>query len=258
MGKLHALRLSDIRNVFRLLNEIRELRAKPVEAKCVMINGLCRLVGARQGTAMSWSGFAPGGRLRLLDFVPGGWASDEAAAIWQQLMKMDDWRGDPILNRAVQIPGRVLAFLQDELVPRSQWERSTVRYEVARRAGVDENIVAWYRRDRSDAVEGIALHRAWSDRPFGERQRNILHLFNLELYRLFREGKLDLGRKPLPRLSPRRQEVLDRLLAGDSEKQVARFLGISPFTVNDHVKAIYRQAGVNSRGELMARFIEAK
>jgi DNA-binding CsgD family transcriptional regulator len=45
------------------------------------------------------------------------------------------------------------------------------------------------------------------------------------------------------------------LLEGDSEKQVAARLGISPVSVHDYVKALYRYFGVNSRGELMAYFV---
>ncbi|MEM1012972.1 MAG: LuxR C-terminal-related transcriptional regulator [Planctomycetota bacterium] len=56
-------------------------------------------------------------------------------------------------------------------------------------------------------------------------------------------------------LTPRPREVLDRLLAGDSEKEVARHLGISPHTVHDHVKLLYKTFDVASRGELLARFI---
>ncbi|WP_206294898.1 helix-turn-helix transcriptional regulator [Humisphaera borealis] len=59
------------------------------------------------------------------------------------------------------------------------------------------------------------------------------------------------------RLSPRMQQTLDRLLKGDSEKQVAAHLGVSPHTVHVYVKAIYRKLGVASRGELLARFVRA-
>jgi DNA-binding NarL/FixJ family response regulator len=58
-------------------------------------------------------------------------------------------------------------------------------------------------------------------------------------------------------LTPRLQEVLGRLLEGDSEKQAARRLGISPATVHDHVKRLYVDLGVSSRGELFAHFLRA-
>lgn len=58
------------------------------------------------------------------------------------------------------------------------------------------------------------------------------------------------------RLSPRVQQTLSRLLAGDSEKQIASRLGLSPNTVHVYVKTLYRHFNVSSRGELMARLLE--
>jgi DNA-binding NarL/FixJ family response regulator len=57
------------------------------------------------------------------------------------------------------------------------------------------------------------------------------------------------------KLSPRLRQTLDRLLVGDSEKQVARHLALSKNTVHVYVKALYRQYKVNSRGELLAKFV---
>ena len=56
-------------------------------------------------------------------------------------------------------------------------------------------------------------------------------------------------------LTPRQREVLDRLLAGDSQKQIAAALGISRHTVGDHLKDLHRIFDVSSRGELLAKFI---
>jgi DNA-binding CsgD family transcriptional regulator len=56
-------------------------------------------------------------------------------------------------------------------------------------------------------------------------------------------------------LSPRHLQTLQRLLAGDSEKQLAAYLGVSPHTVHVYVKGLYRHFDVASRGELTARFV---
>ena len=53
-------------------------------------------------------------------------------------------------------------------------------------------------------------------------------------------------------LSPRQAETLKLLLQGQSEKQVARALGVSVHTVHVYVKAIYRRFDVSSRAELLA------
>src|SRR5688500_9364645 len=63
-------------------------------------------------------------------------------------------------------------------------------------------------------------------------------------------------RQPLDReLSPRMQQTLQSLLTGDSEKQAAAKLGVSRNTVHVYVKQLYRRFGVNSRGELLAKWV---
>jgi DNA-binding NarL/FixJ family response regulator len=56
-----------------------------------------------------------------------------------------------------------------------------------------------------------------------------------------------------PVLSPRELQLLQLLARGHSNKQAASALSLSPHTVGDHVKSIYRKLGVSSRGEAMTR-----
>ena len=56
-------------------------------------------------------------------------------------------------------------------------------------------------------------------------------------------------------LSRRLRQTLERLLLGDSEKQVASRLGLSTLTVHGYVKALYQHFGVSSRPELLAYFL---
>jgi DNA-binding NarL/FixJ family response regulator len=56
-------------------------------------------------------------------------------------------------------------------------------------------------------------------------------------------------------LSPRRGEVLKLLLFGMSEKRIALQVRLSRHTIHEHVKAIYKRFDVNSRPELMAKFL---
>jgi DNA-binding NarL/FixJ family response regulator len=53
-------------------------------------------------------------------------------------------------------------------------------------------------------------------------------------------------------LSPRMRDTLDALMTGASEKEIAARLGVSPHTVHQYVKALYRRFEVTSRPELMA------
>ena len=53
-------------------------------------------------------------------------------------------------------------------------------------------------------------------------------------------------------ISPRQKEVLELLMEGLSEKQVALRLGISVHTAHGYVKVLYKRLDVCSRGELYA------
>lgn len=54
---------------------------------------------------------------------------------------------------------------------------------------------------------------------------------------------------PDERLTAREAELLAAFAAGQSYKEAARTLGISPHTVGNHVKSIYRKLEVHSRSE---------
>ena len=56
-------------------------------------------------------------------------------------------------------------------------------------------------------------------------------------------------------LSPRQRQTLQLLLAGNSEKEIATRMDLSPNTVHHYVKAIHRHFGVSSRSELLARWV---
>jgi DNA-binding NarL/FixJ family response regulator len=57
--------------------------------------------------------------------------------------------------------------------------------------------------------------------------------------------------KPLEheRLTPRESEVLTYLSKGFTIKEIAGLMGIKWFTVNDHIKSIYKKLNVSSRAE---------
>jgi DNA-binding CsgD family transcriptional regulator len=60
------------------------------------------------------------------------------------------------------------------------------------------------------------------------------------------------ARAPRPpiHLTPRELEVVRHVLLGESNKQIARRLGISNYTVRDHVSNLLKKAGVTSRSRL--------
>ena len=60
----------------------------------------------------------------------------------------------------------------------------------------------------------------------------------------------DGGPRPLP---GRLRQVLDRILAGDGDKQIAHRLNLSPHTVREYINELHRRFEVSSRSELILR-----
>lgn len=73
-----------------------------------------------------------------------------------------------------------------------------------------------------------------------EAARHLLERFSLITERTPSEGG---------RLTEREAELLTLFSKGLTYREAARVLGISPHTVGDHVKSIYRKLDVSSRGE---------
>jgi DNA-binding NarL/FixJ family response regulator len=56
-------------------------------------------------------------------------------------------------------------------------------------------------------------------------------------------------------LPPRLRQTLDGLCAGLAEKEIAAQLGLSPHTVHDYVRTLYKRFGVQNRAGLVARVL---
>jgi DNA-binding CsgD family transcriptional regulator len=87
------------------------------------------------------------------------------------------------------------------------------------------------------------LRGAGSD--FSERDRDALTLLRPHLHRAFLEAE---GRRhPVPRLTPRQEELLRHVAAGHTNARIARQLGITEGTVHIHLENIYAKLNVSSR-----------
>ncbi len=69
----------------------------------------------------------------------------------------------------------------------------------------------------------------------------------------FQSSRPTAAQRPLTaehdRLTPRESEVLTYLSKGFTIKEIANLMGIKWFTVNDHIKSIYKKLNVSSRAE---------
>jgi DNA-binding CsgD family transcriptional regulator len=86
---------------------------------------------------------------------------------------------------------------------------------------------------------------------FSERDRAVLTLLAPRLGQAYLE--VERRRHPVPRLTPRQDELLRLLAAGYTNTQIARRLGISEGTVRTHLENIYARLHVSSRTAAVTR-----
>ena len=60
------------------------------------------------------------------------------------------------------------------------------------------------------------------------------------------------GSEPLARLTPAQRRVYELLVSGAATGDIAESLGRSVFTVRNHIKAVLKAYGVNSRSALLS------
>jgi DNA-binding CsgD family transcriptional regulator len=96
----------------------------------------------------------------------------------------------------------------------------------------------------------LVLHRGPGP-DFSERDRALLVLLRPHLH----QARLDAERRrhPVPRLTPRQNDLMRLLAAGHTNTQIARRLGISEATVRTHLENIYDRLGVSSRTAAVTR-----
>ena len=252
MGKSQRIRAGDVRCMLQLMNELHEL--PPGSRVPHMLERLCGLCDAQSASWVGVKDAVPGKTPRFAAATGRGWLDEQGQKAFAEYMQGDPTI-DPYLMAMVNVPGRHITRGRNQLVADNEWYRSAYVQDYRRAANVDDNLGSYTRLDATGRACGTTLMKTWGARPFGRRERLLLHLFHTELGWMYRGLGQSGNERRQPHLSKRESEVLARLLIGESEKQIAHFLGISKATVHEYVGQVYRKHSVSGRAELMALFV---
>jgi DNA-binding CsgD family transcriptional regulator len=254
--KSERLRLSDVRAVFRLVDECRDLGADPEAWRSHITRSLGSLIGGQVSmsgeAAKPVDGSTPG---FLYQAVDHGWATPSDRDIWTSHLASEAYRREPILQLIQAFGSRMGLCARHQVIDDSTWFSSPYYNETHRVCGLDEILVSFKDIPGSKRQNLVSVLRPRGQGVFLRRERRLIRLFHTELAQHFGSALTTLDDPNPAALTPRLRDTLRCLLEGDSEKLVAARLGLSTFTVHEYIKALYRHFRVSSRGELMAYFL---
>ena len=153
-----------------------------------------------------------------------------AAEPWLRLLSGDEDRATPGRPAPMPIAG---------LAVRARTE--------ARQRGTDDMVTPTRLRIRTPTGDWLTVHVARGlDAPTGQRTTLVLEPS--------RPGDLLPLLARAYRFTAREEQIVRLVLLGHSTTEINHQLGISTYTVQDHLKAVFDKTGVRSRRELAYRF----
>ncbi|QEG36093.1 helix-turn-helix transcriptional regulator [Bythopirellula goksoeyrii] len=257
MGEPSSLRLSDMRAIFQLVGQCRELRLDSTIWRRHMLVELAGLTGGQ--VAMGGPAALRGNQLQPdpAPLVDLGWNGERERGVFEQFLQHGVHQHDPSLTSfgkqiaSLSRSHNLLTRSRSQLASDRSWYNSQAYCDYRRKSGTDDSMMSVARLPDGQ-WHAILLCRPPGEKRFSDRDLQLLNLFHDELRPYLQTELAPPESNPVSSLTPRLREVLDCLLEGEAEKQTALRLGLSPQTVNQYVKAIYRSLKVHSRAELMA------
>lgn len=260
MSASTTISFEELRKITRIVGECRELGDDPLTWRLHLIASLGQLVGAELILAGEIGGVLSG---RLC--MPGGtaWGFEHGFNIEGYLGLSQIFAKEPLaselfaaqVNRLQANSGQGSVHTREEVLSDHAWDRSYDYRRIAVSLGSEEYLHSMQPTTTPDHFDALSICRAPGRRKFGEHEATLVEHLHREVARLV-GGPLAKFREPAPSdLPPRVRQVLRCLLDGDGDKQIAARLRLSPYTVNQYIKTIYAHFKVNSRPELLARWV---
>ena len=257
MGQRGLPNRGEILAVMRLLADVTSLKGAPAAQRQLLVDGLARQFRAPLAWLLVLDGARPDRPLvPLVAVLPA-----DTDPFWLRYTATFNAHvpasADPFAAHILPCPDADQQWTRRRVLPdAAALRRHAAAAQLIDEAGVGDGVVHAARMP-GDRLVSLSLHRTAADPAMTDRDHGLQRFAVAEVRRLLERGHLVLGPPAgLPQLTPRLRQVLDGIKVGHSPKGIARGLGLSVWTVRDHIKALYAKFDVRGRDELMARFID--
>lgn len=247
-----VMRATDVQAILRLVGGAAELWYTPSLQRRFTLDSLCQLLKAQVGLCYSWGDCLVGGKAACEDVIHVGLSAAGADAF--EKFTQTGQPADPVMDVLAALEGRVITLTRREAVADADWHASEHVRQIRQPLGLGPTLYIKIHAQLIDRTTIVTLIRPQGAPAFTERDAYLADLCLSEMAWPF-TADMSFTDPRVESLQPRLKKVMKHLLEGDSEKQVALKLKLSPHTVHEYVKNLYSELGVNSRGELLAQFV---
>lgn len=242
----------DVQAMLRIVGGAAELWYEPSLQRQFTLDSLCRLLNAKVGICFTMGDVLQGGMTPCTQFTHVG-LDEMGAMLFEEYLRSGKPR-DPVIDVISAVQGRVITFRRREAVADADWFGSEHYKRIRKPLGLGPTMYVKIVAQSIERQTIVMLIREHGQPAFTERDAYLTDLCLSEMAWPFTAEMTYVDPK-VEQLQPRLRKVMKHLLEGDSEKQVAYKLKLSPHTVHEYVKNLYAELGVNSRGELLAQFV---
>jgi DNA-binding CsgD family transcriptional regulator len=249
----NGLAEDDVRQIVRLLSDVAILETDLPGKKQALMQGLQRLVAA-DGWLWSITHADETTRVPICTGLMHAGLTEDQLTGWLEASQSSCPPPEDEPCFQLTRTGKHFTRTRQQLVSDSEWysHPAVVRHRLER--GLDHFLYSVYPLDEANMYSAVGFFRHKGRAAFSERESRVAHIVLSEVEWLhYAELPGERGRK-VPQLSPRQRVVLIMLVEAHDKDRIASLLNLSPHTVKDYMKAIYKHFGVSSQLQLIHRF----
>lgn len=254
-----AIEVADVSALLRVTGEVSCVRNDPRQWRLALLAGLNHLLPAAASAAYIFKPTLDTQGVELLSHFDCGFKNHSHQQAYLAEFHDAPFR-DPLsaallAKLSEKFPGqRTFTAIRSDLIGDQAWAGSSHVKQYRNDSDLGDCVVSLHRSSERAYTMAICCYRSQKDPArFTPRDRILLHTLHASLDWIYRAEESSQRVNLASALSPRLRQTLERLLAGETERQVSRKMNISVHTVHDYVKMLYTHFGVSSRSELVAR-----